>query len=560
MADDEKEPQDQPNASDDGRPVAYSDGSEAWLLRFFRDHRVNEYELYPKDAPWAVRYHLSPRRKTLLSWLDFGPSGRILELGAGCGALTAHLTSLPHTVTAVEGAPQRAAVIKARLPDAANLEVVTANAVGLPYNGCFDVVTLVGVLEYAGAFVDGSEPYHKLLTEARRYLAPSGCLVLAIENRMGHKYLAGLPEDHTGRPYDGLNGYPGNPGVRTFDRPTLAAMLARAGFAATSWHYPSPDYKMPDSVLSERALTLPGFAALPLLELPTTDPGGRAVPAFAERAFVRSALAGGVAGHFMNSFLVLAAPSPDAPLLAANAATLAVAVNADSCPPHFQTMTRFIDDGAGGVTVTRRNLHGLPPAVFVAGRQSVKASESYRLGYASYLELALDAVEDGDPVGAGRLAVEWMELAASRARPAMPGAAEAFAAFCRDHLGRELYTAAMAGPWLPGSLLDAHPGNVLRHPVTGDVRFIDLEWQLACPIPLQLLRDRGVNLVGQKLAAHARQPGEAGPAVLPPAMDRLLARHPLSRGSDPDSLARFTHWLFAAVTSGALDHRLPTAG
>jgi len=545
-------------AEDDG-DIGYSDGSEAYLLRFFEENAVNEYELYPKDAPWAVRYHLSPRRKTLLSWLDFGPGGRILELGAGCGALTAHLVGLPHAVTAVEGAPDRAAVIRARLKTAGNLDIVAANAVGLPYDGVFDVVTLVGVLEYAGAFVEGPRPYARLLAEARRYLADDGCLVLAIENRMGHKYLAGLPEDHTGRPFDGINGYPGRPGVRTFDRPTLAAMLQQAGFAAVRWFYPSPDYKMPDSVVADQALTRQGFSVLPLLELPTADHGGRISPNFGERQFLRSALAGGVAGHFMNSFLVLAAPSHDAPMLAANDDVLAVAVNADSCPPHFQTMTRFTERGEAGVAVSRRNLHHLPPAQFAAGRQQIKAEEPYHLGYASYLESVIDAVEDGDPVRAARLTTDWMELIASRARPATATGIAGFAAFCRDHLGAQVYADQATDRWLPGNLLDAHPGNVLRHPATGDVRFIDLEWQLACDIPLQLLLDRGINLVGQKLRAQARHLDLPESGTLPAAMDRVLARHPLSRRADAASLSRFTQWLFAAVTNGSLDHRQPPA-
>ena len=258
----------------------------------------------------------------------------------------------------MEGSPDRAAIIRARCRTARNLEIVAANAAGLPYAGDFDAATLIGVLEYAGAFVDGPRPHERLLAEARRYLKADGCLVLAIENRFGHKYLAGLPEDHTGRPYSGVNGYPGPGAARTFDRPTLAAMLARAGFAAQRWYYPSPDYKTPDSVVSERALTTAGFSVLPLLELPTRDYDGRVFPAFGERQFLRSALAGGVAGHCMNSFLVLAAAREDAPMLAANENVLAVAVNADACPPRFQTMTRFLvrDDG---VVVTRRNLHGL---------------------------------------------------------------------------------------------------------------------------------------------------------------------------------------------------------
>ncbi len=549
---------DGPRLTAGGGVIGYRDGSEAYLLRFFEENAVNEYELFPKDAPWAIHYHLTPRRKTLLSWIDFGTGGRILELGAGCGALTAHLVGLPHAVTAVEGSPERAAIVRARCRTAPNLEIVAANAVGLPYHRAFDAVTLVGVLEYAGAFVDGPRPHERLLAEARRYLKDDGCLVLAIENRLGHKYLAGLPEDHTGRPFDGINGYPGPGAARTFDRPALEAMLAGAGFPATRWFFPSPDYKTPDSVVAERALGQAGFAVLPLLEMPSRDHAGRVVAAFNERQFLRSALSGGVAGHFMNSFLVLAAGREDAPMLTANEDTLAVAVNADSCPPRFQTMTRFsLRDG--GVVVTRRNLHGLPPAHFASGCQSLKASEPYHLGYASFLETALGAVEDGDMAAAGRALAGWMEHVASRARPARPEGVRAFGEFCRQRLGAPAYAGLERGPWLPGSLLDAHPGNVLRHPATGDIRYIDLEWRLACDIPLQLLIDRGINLAGQKIAVLGRYLDLPPRGGLPPALDGMLARHSLCRQSDPASLARVTQWLQAAVTHGDLDHRLPGA-
>ena len=535
--------------------IDYHDGSEAYLLRFFSEHVVDEYELFPQDAPWAVHYHLTPRRKTLLSWIDFGPGGRILELGAGCGALTAHLATLPYAVTAVEGAPDRAAVIKARCRNARNLEIVTANAVDLPYERCFDVVTCIGVLEYAAAFVPGPAPHESLLAAARRYLKDDGCLILAIENRMGHKYLAGMPEDHTGRPYAGINGYPGRHAARTFDRPTLGALLARAGFPAAQWHFPSPDYKTPDAVVSEHALERTGFDVLPLLELPTRDYAGNFRPAFSERQFLRSALAAGTAGHFMNSFLVLAAATDDAPLLAANRDTLAVAVNADSCPPRFQTMTRFVAKG-DGMEVLRRNLHDLPPTTFASGTQHVKPREAYHLGYRSFLETILCAVEDGDMARAARTLAAWMEHIAGRARPAGAGSVAGFAAFCRDRLGEAVYTDREREGWLPGSLLDAHPGNVLLDPASGDIRYIDLEWRLTCDIPLQLLIDRGVALVGQKLAAQAPYldlPEGAG--GLPPRLDRRLARHPLLRRADPASLTVVTQWLLAAVTHGSLDYR-----
>lgn len=540
-------------------PLAYRDSSEAFLLDFFAANRVNEYELFPKDAPWPIRYHLTPRRKTLVSWLDFGNSGRILELGAGCGALTSHLVTLPQAVTAVEGSPERAEIIRRRCRDAANLEIVVENAALLEYERTFDVVLLIGVLEYSGAFVDGLQPHLRLLKQARRYLKDDGCLVLAIENRLGHKYLAGLPEDHLGRPYVGVNGYPGPGGLRTFDRTELTALLDQAGFPARQWYSPSPDYKTPDSIVAEQAFATPGFDPLPLLELPTPDCAGTAVPTFNERQFLRSVMAAGTAGHFMNSFLVLAATTPDAPMLAANAPTLAVAVNADSCPPVFQTMTRFTLAPDGGVTVTRRNLHGLPPAVFAAGSQYVKASEPLHRGYTSFLQAALTAVESGDPAGAAKRLLAWTEQLAARAKPAGPTSQADFETFCRHHLGRTIYPGRERGPWLSGSLLDAHPGNVLFHPATGDVRYIDLEWRLACDLPLQLLLDRGINLFGQKCRTLAPYLDLPSPDVLPPVVERLLSRHPLYREADTKGLAAITQWLLAAVTHGSLDYCLTEA-
>lgn len=542
--------------------IAYRDSSEDFLLDFFSKHQdLDEYGLYPKDAPWPIHYHLTPRRKSLLNWLDLGRGGSILELGAGCGALTAHLVTLPHRVTAVEGSPTRAEIIRRRLPRAENLSIVAGNAANLPFEKAFDVVTLIGVLEYALAFVDHPLPHEHLLARARRYLADDGCLVLAIENRLGHKYLAGLPEDHTGRPYSGVNGYPGPGAARTFDRPTLAAMLARAGFPAQAWFYPSPDYKTPDAVLAEAAFATDGFDPLPLLDLPSRDYDGRHAPAFNERLFLRGVLAGGAAQQFMNSFLVLAAATPDAPALAANARVLAVSVNADGCPPAFQTMTRFEVRDDRSVVVRRANLHGLAPAAFSSGRQHLKPAETYLLGYVSVLETVLERTMAQDPAGAATALTAWMDSLAARARQPGPDTARAFAAFCDRHLGRRVYQDHLAGPWLSGALVDAHPGNVLVHPATGDVRYIDLEWRLSADVPLQLVVDRGINHVGQKLAAWRPYLADADTPArgLPASLERRLGRHPLFRRADVASLAAFDAWLLAAVAHADLDHRLPSA-
>jgi SAM-dependent methyltransferase len=544
--------------------IAYADSSEALLLeRFSAPLEYDEYSVTSHDLPWALHYHLTPRRKSLLSWIDFGPDANILELGAGCGALTSLLVKRACSVTAVEGSPDRARVIQQRCHTASNLRIIVGNAADLPYSGEFTHVILVGVLEYALAYVTHAKPHAHLLAQARRYLRPDGCLVLAIENAMGHKYLAGMPEDHTGRPYCGVNGYPGPFAARTFDRPTLSAMLIEAGCPAQAWFYPSPDYKTPDTILSEAAFQTPGFNPLPLLDLPTKDYGLRNYPTFNERTFLSSAHRGGIAQHFMNSFLVLAASSPEAPALHLNAGMLAAAMNADGQPRSFQTITRFDSQPGDSPLVSRGNLHGLKPQAFGPGEQHIKSGEKYLSGYVSILEQVLDRLETGDQIGAAAALLHWIKLLSDLAHPAIPKNVEAFEVFCRRHLGQHIYAEHMAGPWISGALLEALPSNVLCHRETGDVRFIDLEWRLFCSLPLQLILDRGMNLMSQKIALWQRYYcfETTSPSGFPPVMLQRLNQRVAFRQVDLASLSRFQAWFMACVRDGSMDLRLelPTA-
>ena len=60
-----------------------------------------------------------------------------------------------------------------------------------------------GVLEYAMSFTEGKTPYETFLQRMGAYLKPEGRLLIAIENRLGLKYFAGAPEDHTDLHFSG---------------------------------------------------------------------------------------------------------------------------------------------------------------------------------------------------------------------------------------------------------------------------------------------------------------------------------------------------------------------
>ena len=110
---------------------------------------------------------------------------------------------------------------------------------GLDPDG-FDLVLCIGVLEYAG-----SDP-GAFLSHLASLVRPGGALVIAIENQMGLAYWLGADEDHLGRPFVGLSGYPGDTGgIRTHSRAGLAGLLSDAGMSAQRWLYPFPTTSCP---------------------------------------------------------------------------------------------------------------------------------------------------------------------------------------------------------------------------------------------------------------------------------------------------------------------------
>ena len=178
----------------------------------------------------------------------------MFEIGCGCGAVTGALCRRAGHVDAVEISPRRAEIAAYRNQDCANLTIYVGNLNDLALGQTYDVVTLIGVLEYAISFTHTQRPFHDFLVQCQRYLKPGGRLVVAIENRLGMKYWTGAFEDHTGRMYDGILNYPGVRHVRTFSRQELAHLLQEAGYAGQQWYYPYPDYKFPMDIHSDRYL------------------------------------------------------------------------------------------------------------------------------------------------------------------------------------------------------------------------------------------------------------------------------------------------------------------
>jgi SAM-dependent methyltransferase len=517
----------------------YSEGAKVErktleILRSTRDVGLFSPELIEKISSWPTLYHFSPARHNLLRHLTLSRETSILELGAGCGAITRQFAEAAGDVWAVEGGPVRAACTAARCRDLSNVRVFCSDFQDIDPGRKFDVVTLIGVLEYSPVFFKGGDPFRECLDLARSFLEPGGVLLLAIENQLGLKYFCGAPEDHTGKPYDGVQDLYQSGGVRTVGRAELGRVLRDAGFAGVEFQYPFPDYKLPSWVVTQLGLETEGFD--PAAILGTIEPvhDGRPMSLPADERRIRPVLQrNGLLADLSNSFLVLATPSPGAArspglsppgLLAAGYVT--------DREPWFNTRTTMRVEGDGTMLVEKSRLTpgDAPAGVEILNVTSVRP---YRSG--TQLDQAVtEALRRDDLDAATRLLRRWI-----------------------DHLlAHGLATRDERDPYasvLKPDFFDCTPANLV---IEGEgLAQIDLEWHYLGQLPVRTLALRYLKLFTSKEAALLRRHlnGRADLA------DQLLQRLGIRFSPEQERAAREQLSRINSVIVPAHRGRLPPA-
>ena len=299
----------------------YSDGAdtEAYLrevLDAVEDLSSSSYELQRRIRDWPSEYHLTPKRANLLRGLDLDSIGSVLELGCGCGALTRFLGEQGMSVDAIEGAAARAELAAKRCSGLDSVNIICANFEDLeiPHDH-YDLVLLVGVTEYAGRFAPGrsdEEALLDLLGIARRAIKNDGIVLVAIENRTGLKYVMGANEDHYGTKYVGIHGYPDDDGIRTYTRREWKAHVDSAGFGASEFLYPFPDYKVPTVMLSHNYSLDNPWSYCHLEGVHSRDYLSVLDLEHSEQLAWEAAVASGTLGDCSNSFCILLANDQEA--------------------------------------------------------------------------------------------------------------------------------------------------------------------------------------------------------------------------------------------------------
>lgn len=282
----------------------YSDGPvEDELLEIVRTVPEKEYpRVIAERASWPVLYHLSPVRKDLVEWIDLQKErDTVLEIGSGLGAVTGVFAEKAKQVVCVELSKRRSMVNAVRHQTRDNIVIHVGNFEDIePTLPRFDVVTLIGVLEYAKSYLHGPEPYLQMLQTAGQHLKPDGRLILAIENKLGMKYWAGCHEDHTGRLFDSIENYPGRCDIRTFSKKELVDLLQTAGYSDLKFYYPYPDYKLPNAIYSDSYLPNKGTLTNNIRNFDQER-----LLLFDEAKAYDAVLDAGLFPEFSNSFLVI---------------------------------------------------------------------------------------------------------------------------------------------------------------------------------------------------------------------------------------------------------------
>ena len=452
--------------------IGYSDGDDTEdrllsILRQCPDVSSGSKMLPEHITDWPTEYHFSPARHNLLRPFSIGSGDSVLELGCGCGAISRYLGETGARVVAVEGSRQRARISAERCRDLSNVLIACDNISGFDTSERFDIITLIGVLEYAPLFINGSNPQVELLRHARTMLKEYGVVLLAIENQLGLKYLNGRSEDHTGIPFFGVHGLYSDSTPVTCGKNELESILRQAGFEHIDFHYPFPDYKLPNVILSDEGANHQNFNASELLYRSESRDYVTERPSwFREFLVWRILRRNGILPALSNSFLILAGPKSitDRPR-----GWLARAYTSQR-RAEYSVETVFRDE-ANRITVSKQPL-----------------SQDKR----------------AQPTAIGPLHIRHSPAERCRYVPGLLHAAELMPIMTRG--GGPDDVAAWAGPWLallklaasgngnisvlPGDWLDAIPSNLVQT-ASGTLELIDKEWKADDVVPLSWVIIRG---------------------------------------------------------------------
>ena len=468
--------------------TSYTDGDaeEQALLHIVQS--AADVSLFSPDLgraceDWVRSYHFSPARANILRPFESAlSSAHVLEIGAGCGAITRYLGENARQVTAVEGSLQRARIARARTRDIETVSVVADNFYAFESTELFDVVTSIGVFEYANVYADeGQDGATAFLQKAHGLLKDDGYLIIAIENKLGLKYFSGTPEDHLWKEMYGVEGrYQSNEPV-TYGRVEIEARLKSAGFRLVQTHAVLPDYKFPSTIITGQGAKLASQLSGDLAaQASLRDRQGTNTPLFAQELVWKSIADNELLIDFANSHLIVAAKTSlpaawDSRLLAEHYSTERKKI--------YAKVTQFVaQDDQGGIDIrVRKMVEGDAPP-------NDPPIHFHPTSVSHYIE------------------GELLATALRRITATDGWTVDTFSSLFNDYLyqisGLDRSQLKVSTP-ISGKYIDATPANIITGK-DGTIHFFDQEWTWPADIPLGWMAFRSLLIFFQSASIHAK--------------------------------------------------------
>jgi 2-polyprenyl-3-methyl-5-hydroxy-6-metoxy-1,4-benzoquinol methylase len=444
--------------------------SHAWDLSLFSP------ELNRHINDWPTRFHLGASRANILRPFQEQFSGaHILEIGAGCGAITRFLGESGANVMAIEAAARRALIARDRTRDLPNVEVAAGHLDDVDPERRFDFITMIGVLAHAHTLSPSEEPALRMIERARELLKPGGRLIIAAENQLGIKYFAGVPEDHSGRSAYGVEGRYRESQPRTYERRQLLDMVREAGFAGADVLAPFPHYQFPVSIITESGFADGEFDSAALAsEWVGHDQQLTSQLAFSPAPAWPIVESNGMALDLSNSFLVVANQSPRS---AVDSSILAYHYPSHRSREYRKEVT-YVKTGEGSIElrVSVLETDSKPRTQGRFRRFSLSDRCDYVRGIPLSVELTNIIIRDGWKMEeVGSFIKRYLDIVGTLA----------------GKTGHEVQLDNIALT-ISGRFFDLIPRNIIMG-LDGEIHAIDQEWDYAGDIPVGLLVFRALT-------------------------------------------------------------------
>ncbi len=266
------------------------------------DHSSLSLQLEKAINNRDAELHLSALRSALLRGFVFQTGKQLLECDAGTGVMSRYFSEQGLGVDCLVNSDLAAEVAIQRLQGQDGCRVVRSALRDHPALSTYDYI-------FASDMENLWRP--SMITEtaalAVEHLATDGVLMLAVGNRLGLKYLTGMPTS-IGEPacstIDCLTG-----SARLRDQSFWRQWLEQQGLLHSRWYFPFPDHLLPRMVCSAGLLERSEDCANLLYGMSSRDYLGEQLPPNHESMLWNAVIQNGQLGRFSNSFLILASRS-----------------------------------------------------------------------------------------------------------------------------------------------------------------------------------------------------------------------------------------------------------